>query len=114
MADQVSLEKLKKEVEISFYKSSGPGGQRKNKKETAVRLRHIPSGITVLATESRSQAANITLAFERLQERLKKLMKRRKARIPTKIPRAIREEILMQKKRRSVIKKLRSRDNLEV
>ena len=101
---------LKKEdLEIIFYKSSGPGGQRKNKKETAVRIRHIPSGITAIATEYRSQAQNKELALHRLQEKFKKLNRKKKVRIPTKISKAKRERILENKKLHSRKKKLRKR-----
>ncbi len=98
-----------KDIKIEYYRSSGPGGQRKNKKETAVRIRHIPTGITVIATEFRSQARNRALAVKRLKERLQRLKAKRKPRIPTKIPRAVREQILQEKKRRAEIKKLRQK-----
>ena len=77
---------LKKQVIIETYRSSGPGGQRKNKVETAVRLKHLPSGITVVATEHRSQSENRKLAFERLRERLIKLNRPKKRRIATSLP----------------------------
>jgi protein subunit release factor A len=79
------LEILKKQVVIETYRSRGPGGQRKNKVETAVRLKHLPSGITVVATEHRSQAENRKVALERLRERLIKLNKPKKHRIPTSV-----------------------------
>lgn len=104
-----SLEKLKNEVEITFYKSSGPGGRRKNARETAVRIHHIPSGITVIATEYRAQAKNKELAFARLQERLKRLNKKWKPRIPTKMPHSVRERILNEKKKLSEKKQLRAK-----
>ena len=104
-----SLEKIKQEIEIDFYKSSGPGGQRKNKKETAVRIHHIPSGITVIATEYRSQAQNRELALYRLQEKLKKLNKKKKLRIPTRISKGKREQVLENKKRHSYKKNLRKK-----
>ncbi len=78
------IEALKKEVIVETYRSSGPGGQRKNKKETAVRLRHLPSGVTVVATDQRSQARNLELALERLRERLLTLSRPKRHRIPTK------------------------------
>ena len=78
-------EHLKKQVTIETYRSRGPGGQRKNKVETAVRLKHLPSGITVIATEHRSQAENRRLALERLRERLIKLNRPKKRRIPTTV-----------------------------
>ena len=76
---------LKRQVIVETYRSSGPGGQRKNKVETAVRLRHLPSGITVIATEHRSQAENRKLAFERLRDRLIKWNRPKRRRIPTKV-----------------------------
>jgi len=76
---------LKRQVVVETYRSSGPGGQRKNKVETAVRLRHLPSGITVIATEHRSQAENRKLAFERLRDRLIKWNRPKRRRIPTKV-----------------------------
>ena len=80
------LQTLYGEVRAEYYRSRGPGGQRKNKKETAVRLKHLPSGLTVTATESRYQAVNKRRAFQRLQEKLKQLNKPVKMRIPHLVP----------------------------
>jgi protein subunit release factor B len=101
------------DIEETFYKSSGPGGQRKNKRETAVRLRHIPTGITVVATEHRSQAKNRELAMERLIERLKVLSHRPRPRIPTHIPRQAKTRILDTKRQRGKLKSLRTKIHLE-
>ncbi len=60
----------KQDIVIEFYRASGPGGQRKNKKDTAVRLTHVPTGVTVVAPESRYRSVNIKRAFERLAERV--------------------------------------------
>ena len=98
------------DLKIEYYKSSGPGGQRKNKKETAVRIVHIPSGIAVIATESRSQAQNKQIALHRLEERLKILFKKHKKRIPTRFPAAVKERILQKKRKRSEKKKLRRKN----
>ena len=94
---------------IEYYRSRGPGGQRKNKKETAVRVRHISTGITAVASESRSQAANRQVAVERLRRKLKKLSEKKKPRIPTKTPPAVKSEILKQKKIRSETKQRRQK-----
>ena len=104
-----NLESLKKETKVIFYKSSGPGGQRKNKRETAVRLHHIPSGLIVVATEQRLQTQNLNLAFRRLRARLKQLNKKPKKRVSTAKPVAIREHIFEEKKHHSETKKLRKR-----
>jgi peptide chain release factor len=50
----------------SFSRSSGPGGQNVNKVSSAATIRHIPSGLTVTASDNRSQAINRQLALERL------------------------------------------------
>jgi protein subunit release factor B len=88
----------KRDLKFHFYRSSGPGGQRKNKVETAVRVTHLPTGITASATESRSQAQNRALALERLQEKLRKRSLRRKPRIKTAAPAAVAERRLLGKK----------------
>ena len=100
---------LKKQVVIETYRSSGPGGQRKNKVETAVRIKHLPSGITVVATEHRTQSDNRKLALERLRERLIKLNQPRRRRIPTSLPRTAIEKRIEGKKIHSKKKSLRQR-----
>ncbi len=105
------LKSLKKQVVIETYRSSGPGGQRKNKVETAVRLKHLPSGITVVATEHRSQAENRRLAFERLHKRLTKLNQPIRRRIPTSTPQGAVEKRMEEKKMRSKKKRLRQKES---
>jgi hypothetical protein len=61
---------LLKECELSFGKASGPGGQHRNKVETAVRIVHRPSGIEASASERRSQRDNRRTALFRLRIRL--------------------------------------------
>ncbi len=100
-------ELLKKQVVMETFRSSGPGGQRKNKVETAVRLKHLPSGITAVATEHRSQAQNRKLAFERLRERLLKLNRPRRRRIPTRVSLGAIERRIEGKKIHSTRKRLR-------
>ncbi len=63
-------EALAAECEEEFFVAGGPGGQHRNKTESGVRLVHRPTGVTVTATERRSQAQNRSAALGRLRERL--------------------------------------------
>jgi len=56
------------ELRIETMRASGPGGQHVNKTESAVRVTHVPSGLTASAREERSQSANRKLALARLAE----------------------------------------------
>jgi ribosome-associated protein len=98
-----------KDLVFTFFKASGPGGQKKNKTESAVRLQHLPTGITVTATESRSQSVNKRTALARLRERLSALHRRRKYRVATRPTRASRERRIDSKKRQASIKKGRGK-----
>jgi protein subunit release factor A len=105
---------LKKQIVIETYRSRGPGGQRKNKVETAVRLKHLPSGITVVATEHRSQSENRRLAFERLRERLIKLNRPKRRRIATSPSLGAVERRMEEKKIHSKKKHLRQKSQKDL
>ncbi len=60
------------DLEESFSRSSGPGGQHVNKVSTAATLKHVPTGIAVTASDSRSQSMNRLLALDRLLETFEK------------------------------------------
>jgi peptide chain release factor len=107
--NSMDTDNLKKQVVVETYRSRGPGGQRKNKTETAVRLRHLPTGITVTATEQRSQSQNLKLAFERLAERLRRLRHKKRRRIPTAVPLRSIEKRIEGKKFLSTRKQLRQK-----
>lgn len=94
-----------KDLVVTTYKSTGPGGQKKNKTESAVRIKHLPTGIIVTATESRSQLVNRETAMERLRERLAARLRRRKPRIPTAPGKAAKARRLEEKSHRATIKK---------
>lgn len=56
------------QCEVHTRRGSGPGGQKRNKTESAVSIRHVPTGATAIAEESRSQAENRRRALRRLRE----------------------------------------------
>ena len=63
-------DQLLDQCEVDTYRASGPGGQKRNKTSSAVRLRHPPSGLIVIAEESRSQHENKQRALRRLRQAL--------------------------------------------
>ncbi|GAB2272595.1 hypothetical protein Dimus_007417 [Dionaea muscipula] len=63
-------EQLMRQCEMETFKASGPGGQHRNKRESAVRLKHLPTGIVAQAVEDRSQHMNRASALSRLRVQL--------------------------------------------
>lgn len=107
MALPEHLKKLLAECDVEAYRSSGPGGQKKNKTESSVRVRHLPTGIVRVATESRSQARNREAALERVWATLEARRRRPRPRVPTRPTTAAREERVRAKRLASERKRLR-------
>ena len=108
-----SDEDLLRECEIDTFRSSGPGGQHVNKTESAVRLRHLPSGVVVTSQQERSQHRNKTLCLQKLRAKVERLNHRPAKRVPTRVPRSVKNRTLESKARRSQIKQLRSKPSTD-
>jgi len=113
-ARMAALDLREEDLEETFVRSAGPGGQNVNKVSSCVQLVHVPTGLTVKCSESRSQALNRFLARQRLverveEERLGAASARRQAiekvrRQKRKRSRRAQEKMLEGKHRRSEIK----------
>jgi protein subunit release factor B len=101
------------ECEMDTFRSGGPGGQHANTSDSAVRLRHLPSGIVVTCREERSQHRNRSLALEKLRERLRARNKPPRKRKKTRVPKGAKKKRLQNKRRRSDKKKLRQKPRLD-
>jgi protein subunit release factor B len=105
------------QFEESFARSAGPGGQNVNKVSTAVTLRHLPSGLSITARESRSQHQNRRIAALRLvallerkvadQRAQKRAAKEKLRRQHSPRPAALKRRLRETKARRAVLKQNR-------
>ncbi len=107
------------DLDETFVRSSGPGGQNVNKVATSVTLRHTPTGMSVTVQDSRSQAVNRKLARQRLLDAIEsvrenqrtidiaKREKERRRKSPR--PAALKRKILESKRKRGELKKQRAK-----
>lgn len=103
-----SDEDLLDECEVQTFRSSGPGGQHVNKTESAVRLRHEPTGLVVQCQEERSQLVNKLKCLAKLREKVDALNHRDPTRVPTKPTGGSRRRGRIAKRRQSQRKQQRS------
>ena len=100
---------LLRECEVETFRASGPGGQHVNKTESAVRLRHLPSGLVVTSQQERSQHRNKAICLQKLRDKIEQLNYRPPKRVPTRISQSAKKRTLEEKSRRAQIKRLRSK-----
>ena len=94
------------EIEESFLKGSGPGGQKINKTSSAVQLKHLPTGIVVKSQETRSRQQNRKLARQVLSEKLDEMEKGSESRTAIKTERARTKKASANKKSNRKYRKL--------
>jgi len=101
-------EALLGECDVNVFRATGPGGQGVNTTDSAVRLKHLPTGIVVLCRRERSQYRNKQVCLGRLRERIEAAMAPPPPpRRPTRPSRAAKERRLADKTRRSGTKAAR-------
>jgi protein subunit release factor B len=101
------LRRLLRDCDVETYRGSGPGGQHRNKTESAVRMTHRPSGLVRVGTEHRSQLRNRELALERIWRALEARRRKPKPRVATRRTVASQERRLDVKKVTAAKKRIR-------
>ena len=118
------LQVSEKDLEETFVRASGPGGQKVNKTSSCVFIRHIPTGLSVKCQRERSQALNRFLARRILLDKIKRLQKgivssekeriEKKRREKRKRSKRAKEKILKEKHHQTERKKLRSTIDIDL
>ncbi len=103
------VDELVRDCDVQAFRASGPGGQGVNTTDSAVRMRHVPSGIVVTARESRSQFQNRASCLRKLKEELALRARPSKKRVATKPGKAAKARRLVDKRHRARIKAARKR-----
>jgi len=97
------------ECDVQVFRASGPGGQSVNTTDSAVRLRHRPSGIVVVCRRERSQHLNKKACLARLRERIAEAQHVDPERVPTRKSRAVKRRMVESKRVNARKKSLRGR-----
>ena len=106
---RLPLDELAAQCEAEAFHASGPGGQGVNTADSAVRMRHLPTGIVVVSRESRSQFRNRQLCLQKIRDELERRSIAPVIRHATKPTRSSQEKRLEGKHRRSQVKRARGR-----
>jgi len=97
------------ECDVETFRAGGRGGQHVNTTESAVRLRHRPSGTTTTSQAERSQHRNKQTALKNLRRKLERISYRAPARVPTRATKASLVRTMKDKSARSQTKRLRAK-----
>jgi protein subunit release factor A len=89
---------------VETMRAGGRGGQHVNTTDSAVRLTHVPTGVSVKVQKSRSQHENKMIAVRILRDRLEDLNKVKKPRKKTRVSKSVKAKNLDKKKKHSLLK----------
>lgn len=102
-------QEIARDCEVQVFRATGPGGQGVNTTDSAVRMRHVPTGITVVSRESRSQLQNRERCVEKIIELCRRRARPPRPRKKTHVPASQRKRRLESKRARGKVKQLRRR-----
>ena len=102
-------EQIARDCEVQVFHASGPGGQGVNTSDSAVRMRHLPTGIVVVSREERSQLQNRRRCVEKIIEVCRRRSRPPRPRKKTRVSAAQKRRRLEAKRARAQIKKTRRR-----
>lgn len=102
-------EEIARACEVQVFRATGPGGQGVNTTDSAVRMRHVPTGITVVSRESRSQLRNRERCVEKILEICRRRARPPRPRKKTRVPASQKRKRLDSKRARGQVKQLRRR-----
>ena len=102
-------DEIARDCEVQVFRATGPGGQGVNTTDSAVRMRHVPTGITVVSRESRSQLQNRERCVQKILETCRRRAVAPRPRKKTRVPASQRRRRLEAKRSRGQLKHLRRR-----
>ena len=106
---RMSAEEIARDCEVQTFHASGPGGQGVNTADSAVRMRHVPTGIVAVSREERSQLRNRERCVEKIREVCRRRAVPPRPRKRTQVSAAQRRRRLEAKRARGKVKQLRRR-----
>lgn len=110
---RMSADQIARDCEVQTFHASGPGGQGVNTADSAVRMRHVPTGIVVVSREERSQLRNRERCVEKIREACRRRARPPRPRKKTRVSAAQKRRRLEAKRARGKLKQLRCRVNGE-
>lgn len=105
----MDAEQIARDCTVETFHAHGPGGQGVNTSDSAVRMRHVPTGITVTSRESRSQFVNRSRCIEKLRAAFASRARPPRRRKKTRVPASSKRKRLSDKRARSRVKQMRRR-----